>query len=477
MPYNQTFSYSDLNLAAKFKTSKIIKSSLTISLIAGILSLPSSNKVAQARGSTPEIQNRTGDRSSLLSKTNLDPKSHSKAATFLPNIFHPVASVKTLIANLSSLPTSQNKYSTSASILDRINPKIGTTSIAPASDAIPVNQTIAVNPKSPATQLAAKPKSRVHVVGRGDTISKIAKRYGVSKDDLVRLNQIRNSNVIFVSQRLEIPLTKTILASGNRPQHTRGQSTPRVISSTPVKVANQERHKGISSSKLNSDRHSEAGEDPYIAKLRAEIEQLRNQKRQAPPATENSSASRHSKSSGDRSHLTVENATPQLKTVSLATSTPTSDSESRLLLKDSIALQLPPLPPEEYLPKAFEGYIWPAQGVLTSGYGWRWGRMHEGIDIAAPIGTPIVAAASGEVINAGWHSGYGNLIKLKHLDGSVTVYGHIHKILVSHGQKVDQGEQIAQMGNTGRSTGSHLHFEIRPANEVAVNPLVLLGKR
>ena len=116
-------------------------------------------------------------------------------------------------------------------------------------------------------------------------------------------------------------------------------------------------------------------------------------------------------------------------------------------------------------------------GVLTSGYGWRWGRLHRGIDIAAPIGTPVLAAASGVVVGAGWHSGYGNLIKIEHLDGSVTLYGHTNKILVTHDQKVEQGQQIAEMGNTGNSTGSHLHFEIHPKSKEAIDPLVLLGSK
>lgn len=242
----------------------------------------------------------------------------------------------------------------------------------------------------------------------------------------------------------------------------------RVTSPVPVRVANKE---------PNSDRQTVAEEDPYITKLKAEIEQLRNQKPRLSQGSKNTSASKNLKSPGENPPSTRKNAPAKIETVSVVNSVPASDFQASLLPEDSIALQLPPLPPDEYLPSTFDGYIWPTQGILTSGYGWRWGRMHRGIDIAAPIGTPIVAAASGEVINVGWQSGYGNVIKLKHLDGSVTVYGHNHKNLVTHGQKVEQGEQIAEMGNTGRSTGSHLHFEIRLADEVAVDPLGLLDNR
>jgi murein DD-endopeptidase MepM/ murein hydrolase activator NlpD len=123
----------------------------------------------------------------------------------------------------------------------------------------------------------------------------------------------------------------------------------------------------------------------------------------------------------------------------------------------------------------FNGYIWPSAGILTSGYGWRWGRMHRGIDIAGPIGTPIFAAAPGVVTYAGWNDGgYGNLVEIEHPDGSLTVYAHNDRILVNEGQKVAQGEQISEMGTTGRSTGPHLHFEIHPNGQGAVNPMALL---
>ncbi|MGB3536231.1 MAG: peptidoglycan DD-metalloendopeptidase family protein [Microcoleaceae cyanobacterium] len=144
-----------------------------------------------------------------------------------------------------------------------------------------------------------------------------------------------------------------------------------------------------------------------------------------------------------------------------------------------VSPELPPLlGPDAYLPGGstqFKGYTWPSQGILTSGYGWRWGRMHRGIDIAGPIGTPIVAAAPGVVSFAGWNSGgYGNLVEILHPDGSLTIYAHNNRILVNKGQKVVQGQQISEMGSTGRSTGPHLHFEIHPSGTGAVNPMALL---
>jgi murein DD-endopeptidase MepM/ murein hydrolase activator NlpD len=101
--------------------------------------------------------------------------------------------------------------------------------------------------------------------------------------------------------------------------------------------------------------------------------------------------------------------------------------------------------------------------------------MHKGIDIAAPIGTPVMAAASGVVISAGWNNGgYGNLVKVRHFDGSVTLYAHNSRLLVRRGQQVEQGQQIAEMGSTGYSTGPHLHFEVHHQGRGAVNPVALL---
>jgi murein DD-endopeptidase MepM/ murein hydrolase activator NlpD len=108
--------------------------------------------------------------------------------------------------------------------------------------------------------------------------------------------------------------------------------------------------------------------------------------------------------------------------------------------------------------------------VLTSSFGWRWGRMHEGIDIAVGNGTPVVASASGTVIVAGWMGGYGNLVVVDHGNGIATAYGHNTSIAVGVGQSVAQGQLIAYSGNTGYSTGPHVHFEVR-VNGAAVDPL------
>lgn len=115
-------------------------------------------------------------------------------------------------------------------------------------------------------------------------------------------------------------------------------------------------------------------------------------------------------------------------------------------------------------------FIWPVSGPVTSTFGLRWGRMHEGIDIAAPGGTPIVAAGAGIVIFAGWLGGYGQLVVVDHGGGVATAYAHMSQIGSSVGQQVGQGQVIGYVGSTGHSTGNHLHFEVR-VNGVARDPL------
>jgi murein DD-endopeptidase MepM/ murein hydrolase activator NlpD len=120
------------------------------------------------------------------------------------------------------------------------------------------------------------------------------------------------------------------------------------------------------------------------------------------------------------------------------------------------------------------GYIWPVLGPVTSPFGWRWGRMHEGIDIAAPTGTPIRAAAAGTVIHAGWLGGYGNLTVIDHGGGVATAYGHQSSLAAGSGAFVAQGQVIGYIGSTGHSTGPHLHFEVR-VNGVPQDPLGYLS--
>lgn len=201
------------------------------------------------------------------------------------------------------------------------------------------------------------------------------------------------------------------------------------------------------------------------------------------------------------SQPTNPNWTPSRNSRSVPIPVPTGANASETLSNmrgRSVSPELPPLAAvDRYLPRAVDGnisptdnpgnpggvytpgittsYIWPAKGVLTSGFGMRWGRQHKGVDVANSTGTPIYAAAPGVVEKAGWNKGgYGNLVEIRHPDGTITRYAHNSKILARQGQQVQQGETIALMGSTGHSTGPHTHFEIRPSGKDAVNPVAFL---
>jgi lipoprotein NlpD len=118
----------------------------------------------------------------------------------------------------------------------------------------------------------------------------------------------------------------------------------------------------------------------------------------------------------------------------------------------------------------FETFLWPINGTINSGFGPRGSGFHDGIDIAAPEGTPILAIEAGEVIYSDQLRGYGNMVILRHAGGIVSVYAHNESNLVREGQSVARGEVVARVGSTGRVTGPHLHFEIR-RNNAAQDPL------
>lgn len=127
--------------------------------------------------------------------------------------------------------------------------------------------------------------------------------------------------------------------------------------------------------------------------------------------------------------------------------------------------------------------IWPATGELTDGFGIRSNpfgggssEFHPGQDIAAPRGTPVFAAADGMVVKADWQNGYGQTVVIDHGNGLTTRYGHLSKIEVAAGQEIKRGEELGQIGSTGRSTGPHLHYEVR-IGDVPVSPLHYLPER
>jgi lipoprotein NlpD len=133
------------------------------------------------------------------------------------------------------------------------------------------------------------------------------------------------------------------------------------------------------------------------------------------------------------------------------------------------------LPPPEDLPRGAPLFVWPVDGTLTSTFGPRGASYHDGIDIAAPEGTPVRAARDGVVIYSDSLRGYGRVVIVEHHGGYATVYAHNEKNLVDAGTRVRQGDAIARVGDSGRTSGPNLHFEVRKDN-VARNPIYFLPR-
>lgn len=341
--------------------------------------------------------------------------------------------------------------------------------------------------------------NQVYQVRRGDTLNSIARRYGLSSQQLARANNINNPNLIKVNQPLKIPGQVTV---ANRQPETLIPGTNQIAMAINPPSATRPQYVSfnLNNPPGNIMPSATTENNDSVVKLKTDLERMRQEYPQQTVLATNTAARSVPANSNNAIPIAVnpewqqdqqsQRATANLnqgrfkpQTVAVAPIQP--DAYNNIIQPDGgqmVSPELPPLAPaDQYLPNSpgqFNGYIWPAKGVLTSRFGPRWGRMHKGIDIAAPVGTPIFAAASGEVISAGWNSGgYGNLVKIRHADGSVTFYAHNSKIFVASGQYVEQGQQISAMGSTGRSTGPHLHFEVRPGGGDAVNPIAFLPKR
>jgi murein DD-endopeptidase MepM/ murein hydrolase activator NlpD len=341
-------------------------------------------------------------------------------------------------------------------------------------------------PAIPSPRVIVPPENQVYRVRPGDTLNTIARNLGITPAELARENGIDNPNRIKVNQTLVVP-ARSANARVNQNLTPLVGDRPR-LSFNPNTQENQPDAVAIQP----TEEFPENITGNYRERLRQEVANLR----ETNPSETQKSIAISVDNSGETSDDRLITPNPQWTSIrsrsnqgvptQIIGSAPTNVEEYndrlRIPVGETVEPSLPPLSnPDEYLPSPtpiFTGFIWPTRGVLTSGFGWRWGRPHRGIDIAGPVGTPIVAAAAGEVIASGWNSGgFGNLVKLRHPDGSVTLYAHNSRLLVRRGQTVQQGEPIAQMGSTGFSTGPHLHFEIHPSGRGAVNPIALLPGR
>jgi murein DD-endopeptidase MepM/ murein hydrolase activator NlpD len=371
---------------------------------------------------------------------------------------------------------------------------IATIPLNPPLTSRPEIPSVALRNPAPVTEIPAVPNPRVIVppenqvyrVRPGDTLNTIARALGITPAELARENGIDNPNRIKVNQTLVVP-DRSANARVNQNLTPLDGDRPR-LSFNPSNRQNPP----AETATTGTEEFPENITGSYRERLRQEVANLREtnlsetQKSIAIPVDNPAETLDEPQITPNPQWTALRSRSNQSTPPQIIGSAPTNVEEYndrlRIPVGETVEPSLPPLTnPDEHLPNPapiFTGFIWPTRGVLTSGFGWRWGRPHRGIDIAGPVGTPIVAAAAGEVISSGWNSGgYGNLVKLRHPDGSTTLYAHNSRLLVRRGQTVQQGEPIAQMGSSGFSTGPHLHFEVHPSGRGAVNPMAFLPGR
>lgn len=378
---------------------------------------------------------------SLLDLDELLPSSdQSDVELSAASIANPLDLSSTLESNTQAIDSLDSSTLAKDSTEETTEAVDSTTALAVLPD-IDLSQTIIPNEQNSALIDSG---AIVHQVKPGETLDDISRLYQVSATEITKANRISDPASIGPKTKLRIPAHQSLSLSLTTVQD--------IVALNDSETENKP-----------SDLLGE-GEKATVATSKE------------PRATQDETPSLSTKASPPVAILPIQ-STPSPKLKSDATQIAT-----RNLLPQVPSLELPPLSSvDRYLPSQMlpgpQKYLWPAKGVLTSGFGWRWGRPHRGIDIAAPVGTPVIASAPGIVTTAGWNRwGYGNLVEIRHPDGSLTLYAHNHRIKTRVGQSVYQGQQIAEMGSTGLSTGPHTHFELHSAGKGAINPVPFLRK-
>ncbi|MGB6301483.1 MAG: peptidoglycan DD-metalloendopeptidase family protein [Rivularia sp. (in: cyanobacteria)] len=482
---------------------------------------------AQQKFALNRLKQKSSRLKASLNKLRSTPAEDFKQAAEVKQSASQVEATSTVSTNVST-----NKTAIQSKLVSRLKQN---TTVEPVPQAVKVPTPVTAQIEAPTTIAAA------HVVKSGDTLAEIAGEYGSSVSEMVKANHLSNPNELKVNQQLIVPAVQNssniVAAKNSATVSSENQFSPTVEDSeqtanslgvggdTPVPSVFTEMQLANRRNALAS----KVSKNERLRKLREEIERLRQKYRTqqsgvvVPQANTNKTSievpvSRPgaasipipvAKPKTGAASVPIRVARPNTAAVPIPVPTPgqvvnpnfsrsrgvrvatpptnfSGRSQSSSVVKTTVSPGLPPLAAvDRYLPKPIDeskppakGFTWPAKGVFTSGFGPRWGRMHKGIDIAAPTGTPIHAAADGVVVSAGWNrGGYGKLVDIRHPDGTLTRYAHNSKIVVKKGQRVQQGQRISLMGSTGFSTGPHLHFEIRKGGKKAVNPIAFLPPR
>jgi len=307
-------------------------------------------------------------------------------------------------------------------------------------------------PRAPPLPLAAEDQHDepalagvVHVVRRGETIYRIARAYGIDPADLMETNGVADPRTVAVGTELFVP------------------GAPRVLEVPPAPVPGDPAH---------------ATATPPLTHASTSTTTSTSTTPTRPPSPTSAHPERSAADGGAESKGAESKGTPS----------PTSAHPERSAAAGGAESKGTPSPTSAHPERsAADGgaeskgaeskgdapLMWPLKGVLYGRYGVRAGRRHDGIDIAAPEGTTVLAAAAGTIIYAGEQAGYGAIVIVRHENGLVTLYAHNARLLVGDGARVRRGEPIAKVGQTGRTTGPHLHFEVRDGTRPR-NPLLYL---
>jgi murein DD-endopeptidase MepM/ murein hydrolase activator NlpD len=260
---------------------------------------------------------------------------------------------------------------------------------------------------------------RKYVVEKGDTVSEIAEKLGISQKDIEKANPGLDADRISIGQELNLSVPRYLI-------NIKQSVTKEYEDSVPYDTAYEE------------------SDELYKGDTKVKVKGIDGKKQVK------------------AEFISINGIPEETRVISEVI---TEEPKSAVVLKGT-------KPRPRTL--AYGVFYWPSRGSITSRFGERWGEQHSGIDIAAPKGTPNKAADGGVVKFAGWSGNYGKLVIIDHENGFTTYYGHNNTIKVKVGQRVARGDVIGTVGETGRATGPHLHFEVRK-NGVPINPLRYLN--
>lgn len=289
----------------------------------------------------------------------------------------------------------------------------------------------------------------IHVVQKGETLWTIARQHGISVDELVRLNELSDPNRIVVGQKL-------VIREGEARVHIvqKGETLTSIAKMYGLSVQEL-----LALNDLANPNLLQIGQQIVVS-----------------PKVQRT----HVVAAGDTLWDIARRYEVSVDAIQAANgiSDPRRLQIGQSLVIPAIggAADVVAVPAATRVSTQRLSLAWPVDGRLTSTFGIRWERMHNGIDLAAPVGTPVYAAAPGRVTYADWAGTYGQLVIVDHGNGVETRYAHLSQILVKVGDSVQRGQRIALVGNTGNSTGPHLHFEVR-VDDDPQDPLSWLPSR